>query len=214
MIIYKLYKDNRRKKFMKDSPYALKVKKIAGYLRVVMGGLFWITLLGMGLLIVAAIVVPFLSDDIFIVKEANNKGFTLSMDSLIRYRMDASHVGVSVKSIYRSIAWIAAFTSGGFIIILKQLISLLETVETDKPFAKENEKRLTIIGVILILGSIILRITGAMAAKTIITTLNITNLDININIDLFMAFTGFMMLILAGIFKYGNYLQEEYDSTL
>jgi len=199
---------------MKNSPYASKIKRMSYMLRVVMQVFFWTTLLGMILLVVGAIIVQFLSDDVFIVKQTGNRGFVLSMDNLIRYRIPEASVGISAKPIYKAIAWAAAFCSGGLAIVFRQLTALLKTVEQDKPFAKENAKRLTVIGTVLLLGSIILKITGAMVANTVINTFNVTNLDVNVSIDVFMALSGFMILVLGGVFKYGNYLQEEYDSTL
>jgi hypothetical protein len=50
--------------------------------------------------------------------------------------------------------------------------------------------------------------------KAMIQSFQITNLEINYTFDGTMLVTGFLILILAGVFKYGNFLQKEYDATL
>jgi hypothetical protein len=51
-------------------------------------------------------------------------------------------------------------------------------------------------------------------ASTIIQTLQIAYIGIGYSINATLLATGILILILAGVFQYGNYLQEEVDSTL
>ncbi|MCG8640293.1 MAG: hypothetical protein MI862_11170, partial [Desulfobacterales bacterium] len=77
-----------------------------------------------------------------------------------------------------------------------------------------NAKRITVMGVIFLIGSLVYKAAGGVVAMAIINTYNLSNFKINFSPDIFMLFTGFMLLILAGIFQYGSFLQEEYDTTL
>jgi hypothetical protein len=51
-------------------------------------------------------------------------------------------------------------------------------------------------------------------AATVIQMLQINNMNATYSVDGNLLFTGILILILAGVFQYGNYLQEEVDSTL
>jgi len=63
-------------------------------------------------------------------------------------------------------------------------------------------------------GSVILKIAEGITAMAIIDSLEIKNVDVTFTVDGAMLLTGFLVLILAGIFRYGSYLQDEYDATL
>ena len=104
--------------------------------------------------------------------------------------------------------------AGILTILFNQISKVLRTVEIDKPFAKENAKRLTIIGAVLVIWSIVYRAAAVFVAWSIIHTFDIPNIQLNYSPDGFMLLSGLMMLILAGVFNYGNYLQQEYDSTI
>lgn len=191
-----------------------RIKKISRGLRITINVFLWVLVIGTVLLFAAGIALNFLSEDIFMLKETRGVGFVLSMDGLIRYNLDESSLGISIRPIYQTIAYMATLGAGTLAIILKKLADLLKTIENDEPFAGENSKHLTVIGAVLLVGSFGFRIIGAIVANTMIETLHITHIDVNASIDIFMAMTGLLVLILAAIFKYGNYLQKEYDSTL
>jgi uncharacterized membrane protein len=192
-----------------------KAKKMSKYLRVVMQIFYWIGLVGAVALTVSVIVVSILPEKYFIIstKASNNIGF--SIDGLIRYKINSqTAIALSLKPIYQAICFMAAIISAGLSIIFKQISKILKTVEVDRPFAEENSRRLTIIGFVLIIGSIVFKAAEGIVANAMVRTLNIQNVQINYSADGFMMLTGFLLLILAGVFKYGNYLQQEYDATL
>jgi len=100
------------------------------------------------------------------------------------------------------------------LLIAHNLRSILKTIANDHPFEKNNSKRLLIIGIVLMAGSVILKIAEGITAMAIIDSLEIKNVDVTFTVDGAMLLTGFLVLILAGIFRYGSYLQDEYDATL
>ena len=143
---------------------------------------------------------------------SDNSGFTLSMDGLIRYSIDSNNI--IIGSIYKSITLMAALLSIGLIAYFKQLYTLLYTVEEDRPFAKENTTRLRVMGMILLLYSALIPGAGVLVASTMIDIFDIKNIMVVYSVNLTLLISGLIMLILAGIFHYGNYLQSEYDTTL
>ncbi len=100
------------------------------------------------------------------------------------------------------------------LIIIYNLKLILKTVEDDHPFEKNNSKRLLIVAIVFIAGSIISGITEGITAQAVIDTLKIKNASVVFTINVAMLLTGFLILILAGIFRYGSYLQSEYDTTV
>lgn len=192
-----------------------KVKKMSVNLRVIMQIFYWVGVIGVVGLSIAFIVVSALPENKFIVSAGSSENMGFSLEGIVSYRLNAqTAVGLSLKPIYQSICLMAAIISVGLSIIFKQIINMLRTVEVNRPFSQENSRCLTIIGYILIIGSCVIRIVEGVVARAIIHTLNIQNMQVNFSVDGFMMISGFLMLILAGIFKYGNYLQQEYDTTL
>jgi len=91
---------------------------------------------------------------------------------------------------------------------------ILKSVIQDNPFKKGNSRNLTVIALVLIIGSSILPFMEARVVSEIIRVLQIANINFSYSVDSTMMFSGIIVLILAGVFQYGNYLQEEVDSTL
>jgi predicted metal-binding membrane protein len=71
-----------------------------------------------------------------------------------------------------------------------------------------------VIALVLVAGSVIVPILQWRIAATVIQMLYINNMNATYSVDGNLLFTGILILILAGVFQYGNYLQEEVDSTL
>ncbi|MDF2673331.1 MAG: hypothetical protein K0R09_1596 [Clostridiales bacterium] len=200
---------------MKMSVNQEKAKKMSRYLRVVTQIFYWVGLVGAVLLAIAVVVVSIMPEKYFIIspKASDNIGF--SIDGLINYRINSqTAIELSLKPIYQAISFMAAIILAGLSIIFRQISKILKTVEGDRPFSEENSRRLTIIGFVLLIGSFVFNIAEGIVANAMIHTLSIPNVQINYKADGFMMLTGFLLLILAGVFKYGNYLQQEYDATL
>jgi hypothetical protein len=119
-----------------------------------------------------------------------------------------------MKNIYLAIMIMSALIFVLMIPILKQLVLILKTVEEDKPFAKENAKRISTVGIVLMLSSFLIPAFEVFVARIMIDTLKIENISTNYSANIILILTGFMMFILSGIFKYGSYLQHEYDETV
>lgn len=193
----------------------LKIKRYSHYLRIVTKVFYWIAIVTAVGSLIASIVLKLMSDASFLVNEGNIGHMGFSIDGLIRYNFnDAALQGISMKNIYVGIAIMVALNSLLMIFVLKQLALILKSVEENRPFAKDNAKRISVIGTMFILSSFIVPASEAFVASTMIDTLKIQNLTTNYSINVILILTGFMMFILSGIFMYGSYLQREYDETV
>lgn len=87
--------------------------------------------------------------------------------------------------------------------------NLLASVEKGSPFTPENARRLTVMGLILI------GVFGISQALYFMRALWYSDyMNIDIKIDVGSLLFGIVLLILARVFKYGSYLQDEYDATV
>jgi len=180
-----------------------------------MNVLYWVSIVVAVGSLISAIVIKLISDSHFVLNEKSIGNLGFSLDGLIKYNLnEAALQGINMKNIYVAIMIISALISLLTIPLLKQLVLILKSADEDKPFAKENAKRLSTVGIILILSSILIPAFSVFASNTIIDTLKIQNLSTNYSLNISLLLSGFMMFILSGIFTYGSYLQNEYDETV
>lgn len=187
-----------------------KFKRITRIIRIVLQSFYWACIVGGVICLLGFIALQFIPDQYLMV--TGNSGFTLSMDGLIRYSINSNDI--TIGAIYKSITLMAALLSIGLIAFFKQLYTLLYTVEEDRPFAKENTARLKVMGMILLLYSALIPGAGVLVASTMIDIFDIKNIMVVYSVNITLLISGLVMLILAGVFHYGNYLQSEYDTTL
>jgi len=189
-----------------------RVKKMAHTLKVSVNVLFWILVGGAIVALAIGVFFTFLAEQFpWLQRLGSGGGLVLSADDMIRYHVDEWAPGVSLVPVYRAIAFAGSVGAVALSIIMKKLASLLATIERDQPFAEENSKHLQVMGIVLLIGSLGFRALSAIVANSVINTLNLTNLSVNISVDIYMAVSGFLLLILSGVFEYGNYLQQEYE---
>jgi hypothetical protein len=186
-------------------------KGLAGILYVIIKVFFWAAIIFTAAFALGALLTVLSPNDLM--KVANTESLRLSLGSTIKFTID--NLGnLDFKPVLLAILISCAVAFPLFAAICWQVAGILKTVKEDKPFAEENAKRLMIIGIILINASWILQVIEAVTASVAITAFSIPNISIAFNIDLTMLFMGLLVLILAGVFKYGSYLQGEYDATL
>jgi Ca2+/Na+ antiporter len=70
------------------------------------------------------------------------------------------------------------------------------------------------IAFIIIFGGVIIPLFQFLVGIFSINKIGIAGLDINFGINLTMILIGLLILILASIFQYGAYLQNENDQTI
>jgi hypothetical protein len=121
---------------------------------------------------------------------------------------------VNMKNVFTWILFLAAVVSALGAPLFHQLVKILRNVEKDQPFAAENAGRLFNIGILMLIASFVVRLAEFIVFGMLIDTLKINNIDLNFQLDATMVIVGMLILLLGGVFKYGSYLQQEYDETV
>lgn len=189
-----------------------KVRKTAKILRAIMDVFFWVTIIsGMGivslciLVLIGALTIP----------KTESMTISLVLNGLISYKVDRSMYELPILRpvILRFIPTVSLVVLMAAT-IFRQVRNILKTVVQDCPFAEENAKRLFIIAFSLITGSVLINVAQYLLVVAAVQSLQINCLQVSYATDLTMLTTGLLILILAGVFKYGCFLQKEYDATL
>ena len=189
-----------------------KVRKTAKILRAIMDVFFWVTIIsGMGivslciLVLIGALTIP----------KTESMTISLVLNGLISYKVDRSMYELPILRpvILRFIPTVSLVVLMAAT-IFRQVRNILKTVVQDCPFAEENAKRLFIIAFSLITGSVLINVAQSLLVVAAVQSLQINCLQVSYATDLTMLTTGLLILILAGVFKYGCFLQKEYDATL
>lgn len=189
-----------------------KFKRLAGTIHTVVKIFFWAAVVGAIICALGSVVMSFLPADYF--NAGNTRSLLLTIDGVIRYRLEPPLSPVSLKPIFLTILVSSSIGFGLLALIFRPLAGILKTVKEDQPFAAENANRLTNMGVVMLISSFLANVIQATVVFVIISTLNIPNIDVNYSLNLTMLLMGLLLLILAGVFRYGSYLQDEVDSTL
>jgi hypothetical protein len=192
-----------------------KLKRFAGITRIIFDVFFWVTAVLGTVSLLFFIATFFVSEDIFTVSKIQ-KGWSISIiGGVMRYNIDPDlYSAINFKPFLQAMLPTVTVISLICLIIVYNLRLILKTVVYDHPFEKNNPKRLLIIAIVFIAGSVILKIAEGITALAIIDMLKIKNVSVVFTIDGAMLLTGFLVLILAGVFRYGSYLQNEYDTTI
>ncbi len=189
-----------------------KVKNISKILNGVFFIFYW---LGIGITALGCLfylVQFFLPDTLFHVNGKMGKtGF--SIDNTLYFEI-TQNAGISIKPIIQSLAPFALVIMSMLLIGIKQVMAILKSVAHDNPFEPENASRLYIIGFDLLIASLFVSIAKSVSYSLIIKLFDLSEISVNFSINPTLLMSGFLILILAGVFQYGNYLKNEYDATI
>ena len=193
----------------------VKMKTLAKILKIVANVIFWVAAVVFCLFLVASIIMLFIPEKNLVLPANMTGNLTATIGEVLVFKFEPQTVGdLPIKPVLQAaFIWVSVVTLM-MSIILFELKRILKSVVQDNPFEKVNSKNLTVIAVVLITGSFIVKFLEGRVASAVIQTLQISNISINYSIDVNLLLTGILILILAGVFQYGNYLQEEVDSTL
>jgi uncharacterized membrane protein len=193
----------------------VKMKMLAKIFRIICNVVFWVTSVGFVLFLLASIFISIIPAKDLILSANTTGSLQATIGGTMMFKFEPQTTGeIIIKPFLQALfTWIsfgALFVS----VILFEVKRILNSVVADNPFEKSNSKNLVVIAAALLAGAIIMPIFEGRIATTIIEALKITNISTSYSIDVNLLFMGILMLILAGVFQYGNYLQEEVDSTL
>lgn len=193
-----------------------KVRRFAKSLRIVMNVFYWSAVVAILLAAISLLIINFLPKEYLTAKHFlnSNASFNFSFNGLQFSPGNAIHENADFTHVIMSILGSVFIYGLALSVIFKQIRNILKTVETQTPFENDNTKRLTKIGAVLIIGSFLFNAINGLVTISIIKLFESDKYSFVFGPDLFILFTGLMIFILAGIFKYGTYLQNEYDTTL
>ncbi|HDR3908373.1 MULTISPECIES: DUF2975 domain-containing protein [Bacillus] len=95
-----------------------------------------------------------------------------------------------------------------------QLKRIVQCVRNKQPFSKNCIKHIQYLAYGVIIYSFISGLLDNIWGLLLVRTLQLSKTVISLNFNFGMMIMGFLILFLSHIFKYGAYLQDEYDSTL
>lgn len=192
-----------------------KYKKMAKIIQFVVRIFFIVSVVSMTAAVVIGLFLSFTNPSA-LASIANSTGsMSFSVDNAIMFKVSPKLATIeNLKPIYSSICFMAAAAAAVLVIIFRQLDLILETIKHEKPFELKNSRRLSIIGITLIIGSFVIRAGQYLVVSTMIHKLQLFDITVNFTADNNMILTGFIVMILAGVFRYGSFLQNEFDSTV
>lgn len=102
------------------------------------------------------------------------------------------------------------------LLVLYQLRGIFATLAAGTPFSGDNVRRIRIIGMAVIAGSLLKTVVYTMIGLHIADLVQVPGLEVQgrIELDLGGIFLGMVVLVLAEVFRHGARLQEEQDLTV
>jgi hypothetical protein len=193
----------------------VKMKMLAKIFRIICSVFFWVAAVGFVLFLLASIFISVIPGKDLVLSANTTGSLQTTIGGTIMFNFEPQTTGeINIKPFLQALFMWISFGALYVSVILYEIKRILNSVVADNPFEKSNSKNLVVIAIALLVGSIIMPIFEGRIATTIIEALKITNISTSYSIDVNLLFTGILILILAGVFQYGNYLQEEVDSTL
>ena len=192
-----------------------RVKKFAKALKIMMNVMIVIMIIGLvGGIIIGGIMVFIPNSSFAHVGLQLNIGRHLNIHLRDNKLLEVAQVRTLILAIASSMIPIIITT----IVIVKMIRDLLITVEGGRPFDEKNSKRLMIIGITVIIGSLFESLSYIIIYNLVIPMINslgLENINFTINaLDGSTILLGVIIILISGIFKYGCYLQNEYDETV
>lgn len=121
---------------------------------------------------------------------------------------------VNVKTILLVGAGVAFINLGFVQYILLTVRKLVTNIKDDQPFDQQNTVLLKNLAIAFLIASVVLSILNSVFFTVVMNNLEIVEMNVNYSINTTYLFMGILIFILAYVFDYGSYLQEEYDSTI
>ncbi|PHB15357.1 DUF2975 domain-containing protein [Bacillus pseudomycoides] len=200
---------------MNQVKYFIGFEKTIKLFQVLFNIFYWIVIIGMflalGMIISGILVPPHTLLDIL-----TAKGGTIYLHSYhSSYEIDVNHIQntkIRTLIIYACIIGEVILTILLFITV--QIKKILQFTRNKQPFSKSCIKHIQYLAYGVIIYSFIIGLLGNIWDFSLVRTLQLSETVISLNFNFDMMIMGFLILFLSHIFKYGAYLQEEYDSTL
>ena len=142
-------------------------------------------------------------------------GLTIDMMGIaVTIAGDLFHDEVPLKGTLLTAFLMAIVYMGFFVFLLRLLFGLLTDAKKQTPFSAGNVKRMFTMSYALIIGGIVLPIFLALVGWTFISASGFEGASVDYSLHGQYIATGVLIFILAKLFEYGAYLQDEVDMTV
>ena len=169
----------------------------------------------LGILVVGVVVTTFLPADLFDFNLANLENIDVQAFNVLYDIADGRFTGiVNVK--WLVVLILVVLTSNGVFLqfIQIQLKRVMKNVREKNPFSEDNANFLKTMGIAFLISAVVLPMLNSWLLMTTVNLFDIYEASVNFSLNLQAVFMGLLILILAYIFNYGAYLQEEHDMTV
>lgn len=167
------------------------------------------------------LVVTFIPNEYFNVEMSKithlkNGSFSIEFMNGFRYSLTDSAINkmVNVKSLLISAMITGVCYSFVLQYIFKQLKTLLKSTIERCPFDEKNSQRIFKMACPMLGAGFIFPILRGFIYHNLINVFDLNHFSVAYSFDFYWILTGVLLLILSYIFKYGSFLQTEYDETL
>ncbi|MHB8130178.1 MAG: DUF2975 domain-containing protein [Mobilitalea sp.] len=191
-----------------------KMKKVAFVLEKVFMVLFWCFIAIATLLTIAEVVISLIPASLLTIKDLTQGDLSI-VSGMFQFDLgDQFHGPIELKPLVQILLPVIILTVIFYLVNFKQLQSILRTVRNDRPFDEKNAKSLWIMSINFILASVILHNAGGIVFSTALKMLHFSGVGLQVSIGYTNLFIGILLMVLSGVFQYGNNLQEEFDETV
>lgn len=156
------------------------------------------------------------SDAFFASEHFRFSRFSLELNGVLRYQINPAVIpeGASFRGIFTSIAVAGTVYAITVLLVLRRLREITQTVVIKQPFDSQNPQRILQMAWLVILSAFVAPASNGWVASRMIDTFSLEDFSIVYSPDVYLALTGFLLVILAGVFAYGCYLLQEIDQTV
>jgi len=131
------------------------------------------------------------------------------------YQIDANHIPITkLRTLLITACIKYEVILLALLFITMQIKRILQFTRNKQPFSKDCIKHIRWLAYGVIIYSFISGVLGNIWDLLLVRTFQLSEIVISLHFNFEMMIMGFLLLFLSYIFKYGAYLQEEYDSTL
>lgn len=173
-----------------------------------------ISIVGLVALVVLAIGALIIPSDLYIIDLANLSRLSLDIGAL-DLNMPIAPMEGTINIRYLLVfasATLMVYMASSLYVFLK-VERFLGYVKEGNPFADENIHLMYYIGKVLVVLAFLLPLITYPFAWRIAHVLPL-DISVNMEIEFGLLMIGLVVLLLASIFNYGAYLQDEYDQTV
>ena len=169
----------------------------------------------LGLLVVGFVVFIFIPKSLLDYDISTLENINVQYYNIIYEISDGNFTGIfNVKWLMILLFFTVIINLAFYQYILIQLRNVIHGVMAATPFSEKNVLFLKRVAYTFLIACILLPLLNSWLFTTAVNTFEIYNATINFSVNFQSLFTGALVLILAYVFDYGSYLQDEHDMTV